>query len=195
VSGLLVLSRLDAGDARRTWVDVNLGELAANTLEQMRLVAEDRGVQLQPSALSPLLVRGDSGRLKQVIVNLLDNAIKFTPRGGVVRLRTQQRDDYGILEVSDSGIGIPAAALPHVFDRFYRVDAARSREDGGAGLGLSIVRSICSAHGVAIEVDSTPGRGSCFLLKFPLPGHGSLQPAARPAEAPAEQIPSTGTPS
>jgi heavy metal sensor kinase len=195
VSGLLVLSRLDAGDARRTWVDVNLGELAANTLEQMRLVAEDRGVQLQPTALSPLLVRGDSGRLKQVIVNLLDNAIKFTPRGGVVRLRTQQRDDYGILEVSDSGIGIPADALPHVFDRFYRVDAARSREDGGAGLGLSIVRSICSAHGVAIEVDSTPGRGSCFLLKFPLPALGSLPPAARPAEAPAEQIPPTGAPS
>jgi heavy metal sensor kinase len=193
VSGLLVLSRLDAGDARRTWVDVNLGELAANTLEQMRLVVEDRGVQLQPSALSPLLVRGDSGRLKQVIVNLLDNAIKFTPRGGVVRLRTQQRDDYGILEVSDSGIGIPAAALPHVFDRFYRADAARSREDGGAGLGLSIVRSICSAHGVEIEVDSTPGRGSCFLLKFPLPADGSLPPAARLAEAPAEQIPPTGT--
>jgi heavy metal sensor kinase len=169
VSGLLVLSRLDAGDAQREWVDVNLGELAASIVDQMRLVAEDRAVQLQSSAVSAVTVRGDASRLKQVIVNLLDNAIKFTPRGGVVSLRTQARDDYGILEVRDTGIGIPASALPHVFDRFYRVDAARSREEGGAGLGLSIVRSICSAHGVEIEVDSAAGGGSCFRLKFPLP--------------------------
>jgi heavy metal sensor kinase len=169
VSGLLVLSRLDAGDAQREWVDVNLGALAASTVEQMRLVAEDRGVQLQSSELAPVTVRGDGGRLKQVIVNLLDNAIKFTPRGGIVTVRTQARDDDGILEVRDSGIGIPAGDLAHVFDRFYRVDAARSREDGGAGLGLSIVRSICSAHGAEIELDSATGSGSCFRLKFPLP--------------------------
>ena len=97
VSGLLVLSRLDAGDAQREWVDVNLGELAASIVDQMRLVAEDRAVQLQSSAVSAVTVRGDASRLKQVIVNLLDNAIKFTPRGGVVSLRTQARDDYGIL--------------------------------------------------------------------------------------------------
>jgi heavy metal sensor kinase len=175
VSGLLVLSRLDTGDAQREWVDVNLGELAASTVEQMRLLAEDRGIELQPLTLPPVTVRGDRGRLKQVIVNLLDNAIKFTPRGGVVSLRTGQRDGYGILEVADSGIGIPADALPHVFDRFYRVDEARSRADGGAGLGLSIVHSICSAHGAEIEVDSAVGSGSCFLLKFPLPA--AVQPS------------------
>jgi heavy metal sensor kinase len=169
VSGLLALSRLDAGDAQRESVDVNLGTLAASTADQMRLVAEDRGVQLQASELSPVTVRGDASRLKQVIVNLLDNAIKFTPRGGIVSVRVQARDDIGILEVRDNGIGIPAADLPHVFDRFYRVGAARSREDGGAGLGLSIVRSICSAHGAEIEVDSATGSGSCFRLKFPLP--------------------------
>ena len=168
VSGLLALSRLDAGDAQRESVDVNLGALAASTMDQMRLVAEDRGVQLQASELSPVTVRGDGSRLKQVIVNLLDNAIKFTPRGGIVSVRVQGRDDIGILEVRDNGIGIPAGDLPHVFDRFYRVDAARSREDGGAGLGLSIVRSICSAHGAEIEVDSASGSGSCFRLKFPL---------------------------
>ncbi|MFI4865773.1 MAG: sensor histidine kinase [Steroidobacterales bacterium] len=168
VSGLLALSRLDAGDAQRESMDVNLGALAAGTVEQMRLVAEDRGVQLQASELSPVTVRGDGSRLKQVIVNLLDNAIKFTPRGGSVSVRVQVREDIGMLEVSDNGIGIPAGDLPHVFDRFYRVDAARSREDGGAGLGLSIVRSICSAHGAEIEVDSATGSGSCFRLKFPL---------------------------
>jgi signal transduction histidine kinase len=151
----------------------------------MRLVAEDRGIELQPSALAPVMVRGDRGRLKQVIVNLLDNAIKFTPRGGLVSLRTQQRDGYGMLEVIDSGIGIPASALPHVFDRFYRVDAARSREDGGAGLGLSIVRSICSAHGAQIEVDSIAGRGSCFRVKFPQPGAGPLLTLQHAAVSPA----------
>jgi heavy metal sensor kinase len=179
VSGLLVLSRLDAGDAQREWIDVDLGELAASTVEQMRLLAEDRGIQLQSSALSPVIVRGDRGRLKQVIVNLLDNAIKFTPRGGVVSLRTQSQEHYGLLEVSDSGIGIPAAAVAHVFDRFYRVDAARSREDGGAGLGLSIVHSICSAHAAAIEVDSAPGSGSRFRVKVPHPGAVAFAPPAR----------------
>jgi heavy metal sensor kinase len=168
VSGLLALSRLDAGDAQRESVDVNLGALAAGTVDQMRLVAEDRGVQLQASELSQVTVRGDGSRLKQVIVNLLDNAIKFTPRGGIVSVRVQARDDIGMLEVSDNGIGIPAGDLPHVFDRFYRVGEARSREDGGAGLGLAIVRSICSAHGAEIEVDSATGSGSCFRLKFPL---------------------------
>jgi signal transduction histidine kinase len=107
--------------------------------------------------------------LKQVIVNLLDNAIKFTPRGGVVGLTTRQLDGCGLLEVSDSGIGIPPDALPHVFDRFYRVDATRARDESGAGLGLSIVRSICSAHGAEIDVDSTPGCGSRFRVKFRQP--------------------------
>ena len=169
VSGLLVLSRLDAGEARREWEDVSLGELAAGTVEQMRLVAEDRGVRLQAATLAPATVRGDARRLKQVIVNLLDNAIRFTPPGGVVGLTTRQHSGLVLLEVFDSGIGIPAESLPHLFDRFYRVDGAGSREDGGAGLGLSIVRSICSAHGAAIEVESTPGNGSRFRVKFPQP--------------------------
>jgi heavy metal sensor kinase len=169
VSGLLLLSRLDGGDARRDWAAVNLGELAAGTVEHMRLVADDRGVQLHASALAPITVWGDARRLKQVIVNLLDNAIKFTPRGGVVGLTTRQLDGCGLLEVSDSGIGIPPDALPHVFDRFYRVDATRARDESGAGLGLSIVRSICSAHGAEIDVDSTPGCGSRFRVKFRQP--------------------------
>jgi heavy metal sensor kinase len=170
VSGLLMLSRLDTGDAQREWVDVNLTDLANGTADQMRLIAEDRGVQLQPQMQATVTVRGDRGRLKQVIVNLLDNAIKFTPRGGVVSLHTQIDGASGTLEVRDTGIGIPESALPHIFDRFYRVDEARSREDGGAGLGLSIVRSICSAHGAEIEVEvrRPPAHGSCFRLKFPL---------------------------
>jgi heavy metal sensor kinase len=184
VSGLLALSRLDAGDAQREWVDVDLAQLASSTVEQMRLMAEDRGIQLEFSALRPVVVRGDSGRLKQVIVNLLDNAIRFTPRGGAVTLLTNEADGYILLEVRDTGIGIPAGAIAHVFDRFFRVDDARSREDGGAGLGLSIVKSICSAHGAEIEVDSQPGQGSCFRLKFQRPFIGvGLAAASAPRDS------------
>jgi len=180
VSGLLVLSRLDAGDAQREWVDVDLAVLASQTVEQMRLVAEDRGVQLDADPLRPLIVRGDRGRLKQVIVNLLDNAIKFTPRGGTVSLRTEQRPGVALLEVRDTGVGIPQDALPHVFERFFRADEARTREgdtaEGGTGLGLAIVRSICTAHGADVEVESTPGAGSCFRVRFPRPSalHGTV---------------------
>jgi heavy metal sensor kinase len=167
VAGLLALSRLDAGEAQREWVPVDLAELAASTAEQMRLMAEDRGIQIDSSPLEPMVVRGDRGRLKQVIVNLLDNAIRFTPRGGTVTLRVCKHELYFALEVRDTGIGIPPGALLRVFDRFFRADDARSREDGGAGLGLSIAESICSAHGAQILVESEVGRGSCFRVTFP----------------------------
>jgi heavy metal sensor kinase len=167
VSGLLVLSRLDAGETRGDWLDVDLAQLALSTAEQMRLMAEDRDVEIDLSALKSAVVWGDGARLKQIIVNLLDNAIRFTPPGGEVALRTASDDSGSVLEVSDTGIGIPAASLPHVFDRFYRVDAARSRDDGGAGLGLSIVRSICTAHGAEVDAQSRPRHGSTFRVRFP----------------------------
>jgi heavy metal sensor kinase len=190
VSGLLALSRLDAGEASQEWVDVDLGELAASTAEQMRLMAEDRGIQLRVEGLEPLLVRGDRSRLKQIVVNLLDNAIRFTPRGGSVCLRSVQDGSWCSLEIHDTGIGIPTAALPRVFDRFYRVDEARSRDDGGAGLGLSIAKSIASAHGAILEVDSQPGRGSCFGLRLHrrepgLANTASVESAAAAAAHPA----------
>jgi heavy metal sensor kinase len=178
VSGLLALSRFDAGEAQLEWSDVDLAALGEGTSEQMRLIAEDRGVQLECSRLESTMVRGDSGRLKQVIVNLLDNAIRFTPRGGIVEVRTARDDLHSILEVHDTGIGIPTAALPHVFERFFRVDEARSREDGAGGLGLSIAKSICSAHGARIEVESELGRGSRFRLVFPRGGTASGAPAS-----------------
>jgi heavy metal sensor kinase len=169
VSGLLVLSRLDAGVTQHDWVTVDLAELALSTAEQMRLLAEDRGIGMELSGLKKAEIQGDRARLKQVIVNLLDNAIRFTPRGGGVTLRTFGTDSGCILELSDTGVGIPAGAIPHVFDRFFRVDEARSREDGGVGLGLSIVKSICAMHGAQIEVHSQVARGSTFRVKFPGP--------------------------
>lgn len=168
VEGLLAISRLDAGDAKRELVHVDLRELVTMTTEQMRLIAEDSGIALEYAELQPVHVLGDRGRLQQVIVNLLDNALKYTPRGGTVRLMTLRSGSEGVLEITDTGIGIPGSALVHVFDRFYRVDDDRSRDSGGVGLGLSIVKAICTAHGATIEVDSTPGVGSRFRVRFPL---------------------------
>ncbi len=167
VSGLLVLSRLDAGATQSDWVDVDLAELSLSTAEQMRLMAEDRGIEIDLSALQKTVIRGDRARLKQIIVNLLDNAIRFTLPGGTVSLRTATDDTGSILEVADTGIGIPPSSIAHVFDRFFRVDEGRSREEGGAGLGLSIVKSICSAHGAEIDVQSRLEAGSCFRVRFP----------------------------
>ncbi len=90
---------------------------------------------------------GDRARIKQVVVNLLDNAIKYTPSGGPSTSMSMRADGKAVIEVADTGIGIPADALPHIFERFFRVDKARSRDAGGAGLGLAIVKSICAAHG------------------------------------------------
>ena len=167
VSGLLVLSRLDAGETQRECAELDLAELSRSTAEQMRLMAEDRGIAIELSALHRAVIRGDRSRIKQIIVNLLDNAIRFTPAKGSVILRTSEDDTYALLEVIDTGVGIPKASLPLVFDRFYRADEARSRDDGGAGLGLSIVKSICSMHGADIEVSSQLGEGSCFRVRFP----------------------------
>jgi heavy metal sensor kinase len=167
VSGLLALSRLDAGETQRECAELDLAELTRSTAEQMRLMAEDRGISIELSALQRAVIRGDRSRIKQIIVNLLDNAIRFTPARGSVILRTSEDDTYALLEVIDTGVGIPKASLPLVFDRFYRADEARSRDDGGAGLGLSIVKSICSMHGADIEVSSQLGEGSCFRVRFP----------------------------
>jgi heavy metal sensor kinase len=168
VEGLFAISRLDAGEAAAEWVKLDLARLAAATADQMSLLAEDKNIQVTCAAAEPVWVEGDQARLKQVVVNLLDNAIKYTLQGGAVALSVSALDSKAVLEVADNGIGIPAEALPRVFDRFFRVDKARSRELGGAGLGLSIVKSICTAHHGRIEATSPPGQGSRFRVELPL---------------------------
>jgi len=167
VEALFAISLLDAGEAQE-WTQFDLGRLVTGTAEQMSLLAEDKGVSLQCRVRKSVMVEGDAARIKQVVVNLLDNAIKYTPAGGAITLEVHEREGRAVMEVSDTGIGIPAAALPHVFERFFRVDKARSREAGGAGLGLAIVKSICSAHGAKVEVKSVEGRGSTFTVDLPL---------------------------
>ncbi len=168
VESLFALSRLDAGDAGGGWQRLDLAELASTTAEQMSLLATDKDIRVSCELTPGLAVQGDRARLKQVIVNLLDNAIKYTARGGHIALSVRREGAWAVLEVTDDGIGIPPEALPQVFKRFFRVDSSRSREPGGAGLGLAIVKSICSAHGAEVEVQSTAGKGSTFRVRQPL---------------------------
>jgi heavy metal sensor kinase len=168
VESLLALSKLDAGEAISERVRFDLAELVTTTAEQMSLLAEDKQIRVECDAAPDVFVEGDRSRMKQVVVNLLDNAIKYTHNGGNVLLRIARDGDTAVLEVVDNGIGIPTEALPHMFKRFFRVDDSRSREQGGAGLGLSIVKSICTAQGAEVDVTSRPGGGSCFRVRQPL---------------------------
>lgn len=171
VESLLALSKLDAGEAIAERVRFNLGDLVTTTAEQMALLAEDKQIRVECDAAPNVFIEGDRSRMKQIVVNLLDNSIKYTPNGGNVLLRIAREGDTAVLEVIDNGIGIPTEALPHMFKRFFRVDDSRSRDQGGAGLGLSIVKSICEAQGAEVDVMSRPGGGSCFRVRQPL-AHG-----------------------
>ena len=168
VEGLLILSRLDAGEAQGESVRVDLARLTISTADQMGLLAEDKRIAISREAPAPVMVEGDRTRLKQVIVNLLDNAIKYTPEGGKVTLQVRAEGTHAVLDVVDNGIGIAPEMLPHVFERFFRADKARSRDLGGAGLGLAIVQSICTAHGGVVSVHSKEGQGSQFTVVLPL---------------------------
>jgi heavy metal sensor kinase len=168
VEQLFTLSRLDAGEAQTEWSRFDLAGMAKSTAEQMALLAEDKNISIECDANQPVVVEGDSARLKQVVVNLLDNAIKYTPQNGKIQLRVRAVNGHAVLEVEDNGVGIPREALPHVFERFYRVDQIRSGDTEGAGLGLSIAKAICSAHGAEIEAASNASSGSCFRVKLPL---------------------------
>jgi len=167
VNQLLEISRLEAGQATKEIGLVNLGELAISTAEQMRLLADEKSIRLEYLVSSEVTVVGNASLLRQVVVNLLDNAIKYTPKDGSVELLVETRGAKAVLEVRDTGIGIPADALPHICERFYRADKARSRHSGGAGLGLSIVKSICAAQGGELSIFSSEGEGARVRIEMP----------------------------
>lgn len=167
VQRLFALSRLDAGEAQAERVKVNLNQLAEATVEQMSLLAEEKHISLRCLTRETVEVEGDRTRLKQVIVNLLDNAIKYTPDGGRVELAIRSNNGTALVEVKDTGPGIPESAVPHVFERFYRVDEVHSRDIEGAGLGLAIVHSIASAHGGAVSVQNQADAGCCVTVSLP----------------------------
>ncbi len=136
----------------------------------MRLLAEDRNIALSCETNGNVTIEGDRARIKQVIVNLVDNAIKYTMEGGEVKVIVGTENNRAVMRVEDNSTGIPADALPHLFERFYRVDKARSRHMGGVGLGLAIVKSIVTAHGGQVTVESPEGCGSRFRVELPLAG-------------------------
>jgi heavy metal sensor kinase len=164
---LLTLAREDAAGARQAHQQVDLTALVQGVVEIMRPVAESRGVVLHCETDGPAEVGGDGARLRQVFYNLLDNAIKYTPAGGNISVLCGRRGRDALVTVRDTGVGIPPEHLPRVFDRFYRVDKARSRELGGTGLGLSIAQSIVIAHGGRIDLASAPGEGTTCTVVLP----------------------------
>jgi two-component system phosphate regulon sensor histidine kinase PhoR len=169
VNELLDLSRIESGGALGALEILDLGQIATDSAERLRLFADRQGVALRVdvgASLPP--VRGDAARLGQVIVNLLHNAVKFSPDGGDVVVAVRGSASEAEVSIADHGVGIPATAQPRIFERFYKVDRARVRgEAGGTGLGLAIARHIVEQHGGRIWVDSVEGSGSTFSFALP----------------------------
>ncbi len=166
VDDLLALARSDAGQ-EPVRERLSFDALLLDVYHQQRRLAGD--VRLTIAEFEPVDVDGDPDRLKQLLLNLIDNARRHTEPGGSVTLDLRRQGEFAVLEVRDTGSGIAAAHLPHIFERFYRADSSRSRAGGGAGLGLAICREIVEAHGGTIEVQSRVGAGSTFTVTLPLP--------------------------
>jgi two-component system phosphate regulon sensor histidine kinase PhoR len=167
VNDLLLLSELEQTDKALVIEDVNLVSLAENMLKVFEHRAKEKGIELKLEAAKELKnVQADSFKLEQMLINLIDNAIKYTEKGEV-SIALKQNDSQSIIEISDTGIGIPASNLPRIFERFYVVDKSRSKKLGGTGLGLSIVKHIVLLHGGTIDVESSQGMGTIFTIVLP----------------------------
>lgn len=163
---LLVLARADAKVDDGPVPVCNLADLGRENLEDIRPLAEERGIQLS-SELAPATCRADAGGITQILTNLLANAVKYSRSGDAVRLTTGRENGHVLVQVTDTGPGIAEEHLPQLFERFYRADASRSRNTGGAGLGLAICKALAEANGGRIEVSSKVGAGSIFTLRLP----------------------------
>ena len=164
---LLLLSRSQAGpEPARTRVD--LEPLLLEVFDAGARLGQAAGVSVRIEAAAPAPVRGDASALRRALGNLVENAVKYTPRGGKVGLGLTADDGAAVVTVSDTGIGFPPADAERIFEPFVRLDAARGRDTGGAGLGLAIARSVVQAHGGTVSVESRPGAGSRFTIRLPL---------------------------
>lgn len=170
VGDLLTLARADAESLKLVARPVDFRSLVSSVNEDLQAIAESRGIRTDVTLDGPVVVQGDEGRLRQLLLILLDNALKYTDPGGWVEVSIRREDNRAKLVVADSGIGIPAKDLPHIFDRFYRVDRAREHESGGTGLGLAIAEWIVVAHHGNIKVESDQGRGARFQVELPAGG-------------------------
>ncbi len=168
VNDLLTLVHFDGGKMELKPSKISLDELLKTTIKRLGPLAKDRQIDVALSVQGPVETMGDQMKLEQVFYNLVDNAVKYTPPGGKVKVELSRANRKAIIAVTDTGIGIPKADLRHVFDRFYRVDKARARETGGTGLGLSIVWQIVSLHEGKISVVSEEDKGSTFTVELPI---------------------------
>ena len=168
ITDLLSLVQMDDNASLDQKEPVNLSELVDRTVRSLRVLAKKKDITLDTMIEPEVITMGEATKLQQAISNLVDNAIKYTPDGGRVMVDVYIGDDEAIVKVSDTGIGIPPEDIPHIFDRFFRVDKARSRDTGGTGLGLSITHKIILMHGGNIRVDSKEGRGTTFFVHLPL---------------------------
>jgi len=169
VDQLLDLSRLESGDVPLHREDVPLAPLVSEVLSEIEVARAGRGVEIRGSVPGDLpSVYADRERIHQVLFNLLDNAVRFTPEGGRVTVSAETHDGSIDVHVADTGPGIPPEHLPRLFERFYRADPARAQKDGGTGIGLAIARSVVEAHGGRIWADSRPGEGSMFTFELPV---------------------------
>lgn len=166
IGDLLLLARADTGGLPLEREPVELDNILFEVYRQVSRLA--RRVEIKLVEVDQVCVLGDADRLKQLLLILVDNATKYTPPGGVVSLSLSRQGGWAHLSVADTGVGIPPEDVPHIFDRFYRVDKARGRAQGGSGLGLSIAKWIAQAHGGGIDVTSAMGEGTTFTIKLPL---------------------------
>lgn len=167
VGDLLTLARADSDRVKLSTKPVDLRSLVSDVHEDVQRIAESRGIESHLTLNGPVVVDGDEVRLRQLLLILFDNALKYTDPGGAVNVSVEREDGRAHLQVADTGIGIPQEDLPHVFERFYRVDRAREHESGGTGLGLAIARWIVDAHHGTIKVESTAGNGTQFEVDLP----------------------------
>ena len=169
VQDLQDLSRIEESDVTLHIRPIIVSDIVAGVIQKMRPQFEAKGVALSAAVPDRLeRVLADHDRMQQVLLNLVDNALHYTPPGGMVRVEAASAGDAVRLDVTDSGIGIAPEHLPHIFERFYRVDKSRSRAAGGAGIGLTIARRLVEAHGGTISAESTPGRGCRFTITLPV---------------------------
>jgi two-component system phosphate regulon sensor histidine kinase PhoR len=176
VSDLLTISRLESDEATKDFHPLDFREPLSESLRTLKPVAESKRLTLEHAMPEmPVEIIGDNEALREVVDNLVGNAVKYTPSGGHVRVDLRIEDKLAVLEVVDDGIGIAVADQGRIFERFYRVDKARSRELGGTGLGLSIVKHVALSHGGNVSLRSAPGKGSSFRVQIPLSGSANRE--------------------
>jgi len=172
IESLLTLAKSEVGELTLEMKQLSLSDMVQELYLQSRILCEAKQikVEIDLKVEQEVRIRGDELRLRQMFLNLISNAIKYTPDGGELKIVLAQKNDFAVIDIADSGIGMHAEHLAHIFDRFYRVDKARNRMDGGTGLGLAIVKWIAEAHGGSISVTSEVGKGSSFSVSLPIQG-------------------------